>query len=121
MRARHKLNKNEGLLQNKLTSMVYDVNRKGGYMSEKLFASLETLMDMGSRGGALASWFTHLRNSNHPLISLFSQVLDKVDTNVIKKRRELESKVNKATEELAKWGESKGLSGVKIYKDIKNI
>lgn len=118
MRARYKLNKNEGLLQNKLTSMVYDVNRKGGYMSEKLFASLETQLDMGSRGGALASWFTHLRNSNHPLISLFSQVLDKVDTNVIKERRELESKVNKATKELAKWGESKGLSGVKIYKDI---
>ena len=118
MRARYKLNKNEGLLQNKLTSMVYDVNREGGYMSEKLFASLETQMDMGSRGGALASWFTHLRNSNHPLISLFSQVLDKVDTNVIKERRELESKVNKATKELAKWGESKGLSGVKIYKDI---
>jgi len=118
MRARYKLNKNEGLLQNKLTSMVYDVNREGGYMSEKLFASLETQMDMGSRGGALASWFTHLRNSNHPLISLFSQVLDKVDTNVIKERRELESKVNKVTKELAKWGKSKGLSGVKIYKDI---
>ena len=87
-------------------------------MSEKLFASLETQLDMGSRGGALASWFTHLRNSNHPLISLFSQVLDKVDTNVIKERRELEFKVITATNELKKWGESKGLSGVKIYKDI---
>ena len=120
-----KLRLSTGALQDKLTSMVSNVNAKGaddntkgGYMSEKLFESHKTQLDMGVHSFGLGDKLTHLRDSNHPIISLFSQVLDKVDTNVIKERRELESKVVKATQELKKWGKSRGLSGVQIYKDI---
>ena len=101
-------------LRDKMVSMIYEENTKGKYMSEKLFETFKTQVDMTELG----KFFTHLRESNHPILSLFSQLLDKVDTNVINERRELQSKINKSVAELTTWGNARGLKDVAIYKKL---
>jgi hypothetical protein len=101
-------------LQDKMTSMVHELNRKRGYMSDELFSTYMKQIDMGEIG----KWMTHLRESNHPIVSMFSQLLDTINTNVLKERKALEQEVNKVTGELKRWGQSRGLKDIDIYKPL---
>jgi len=101
-------------MHDKMTLMVEEINEKGGYMNEGLFKSFTKQKDMSGVGVQ----FTHLRESNHPIISLFSQLLDNIETNVMLERSKLEQKLKKINKELTEWGSSKGLTGPAIYNDI---
>lgn len=109
--AKVELDRSAESMHQKMTSMIYEENAKGNFMSESLFGSFERQQDMTELG----KMFTHLREVNHPIISLFSQLLDKVNTNKVNKRRELETEINKHNKALEKWGQTKGLKGPQIY------
>lgn len=114
--ANYELEKQAKSMHDQMTAMVYSLNREEGYMSDALFSSFTKQVDMTELG----KFMTHLRESNHPIISLFSQLLDKIDTNVINERRDLKSKLDKVTGKLQQWGQSNGLSGTEIYKPLIN-
>lgn len=109
-----KLSRQAQSMHNKMTVMIGDLNKEGGYMSEGMFKSFTKQKDMNTLG----VYFTHLRESNHPIVSLFSQLLDGIETNVMMERSKLEKKLEKINKDLTTWGSSKGLSGTDIYKDI---
>lgn len=112
--ANYELKRQAEKMHNKMTVMIQDINSDKGFMSDATFNTFKQQKDMSTLNVA----FEHLRESNHPIISLFSQLLDEINTNMMNDRRDLEKDLKKVHEDLKVWGKSKGLKGVDIYKDI---
>lgn len=103
-------------LQNYMVQLLEAKNNKEGYMSTAMFREFENQGDMG----VIGRYLSHLREVNHPLVSMFSQLLDQINYNVVKERQSMQKEIDGYNEKLKEWGKTKGLKGLDIYSMILN-